>query len=471
MNWMNLKQWLDGLARDTGRRLTRVAPEVTDAEPPAARSSHSTDAKSAAQFWSEATVSGGQAAPHQPQNRRAARIRSWRRRALSRKGARLYSAMKANSQTGSLAMLDEGGMVVSWYERAQSSAAPNDRIVDNHMSQFYVAADLALGLPVRDLCSAAIHGQSTQTGWRRFPAGATCWATTVIEPIWLRDGRLQGFSHVTRPSSDAHQNVRAVKEKGPRRWKVSALRPAGVASAMLALMILGNFAHADAAAGASLPENARKSSYGAGWDCVSGYVRSDMGCKRVVVPANAYLDASGTSWACDRGYRNTNNACAPVQIPSNAYLDSSSGAGWKCVRGYREVRDACVAVEIPANAYAIDSSYGSGWECDRGFRLTAGACVAVTVPANAYLVRQGDDWKCDRGFKKVAEACTAVQVPPNAYLDSQGNSWSCERGFRRGETQCEAVQLPTNSHLSYSGDAWRCDSGFSREGALCTTPD
>lgn len=375
--------------------------------------------------------------------------------------------MQANSQTGSLAMLDEGGMVVSWYERAENGPSPKD-VVDNHMSQFYVAADLALGLPVRDLCSAAIHGHSTQTGWRRFPDGGTCWATTVIEPIWLRDGRLQGFSHVTSRSSDAHRNVRAVKVKdqGPRRWKVSALRPA-VASAMLVLMVLGNFAHADNAAKASLPENARKSSYGNGWDCVSGYVRTDEGCARVAVPANAYLDASGSGWACERGYRNTNRACTPVQVPSNAYLDNSYGAGWKCLRGYREQRDACVAVEVPANAHAIDSSYGSGWECDRGFRLTSGACVAVAVPANAYLVRQGDDWKCERGFRKVAEACTAVQVPPNAYLDSQGNSWNCERGFRKGDTQCESVQLPTNSHLSYSGDNWRCDSGFRRQGALC----
>lgn len=469
MNWMNLRQWLGSLARDTGSRLDRVAPAVSDAEPPATHSSPVSDAKSAALFWSEATISSGQATPQHP-NRRAARIRSWRKRALSRKGARLYSAMQANSQTGALAMLDEGGMVVSWYERTEDGAALNDGVVDNHMSQFYVAADLALGLPVRDLCSAAIHGRSMQTGWRRFPDGGTCWATTVIEPIWLRDGRLQGFSHVTSRSSDAHQNVRAVKveDQGPRRLKISALRPA-VASAMLVLMVLGNFAHADNAIQVSLPDNARKSPYGNGWDCVSGYVRGDEGCTRVKVPANAYLDASGSSWACERGYKNANNACSPVQLPSNAYLDNSYGAGWKCLRGYREERDACVTVVVPANAHAVDSSYGSGWECNRGFRSTSGACVAVAVPTNAYLVRQGDDWKCDRGFTKAAEACVAVMVPANAYLDSQGNSWNCERGFRRGNTNCEAVPLPTNSHLSYSGDNWRCDSGYRRQGELCIT--
>lgn len=466
MNWMKLKQWLEGLAREAGRRLNRVAPEATERESPATRSSHSTDVKSAALFWSAATISDGQAVPHQSLSRRAERIRSWRRGALSRKGARLYSAMKANSQTGSLAMLDEGGMVMSWYERAESGAA-HDGVVDNHMSQFYVAADLALGLPVRDLCSAAIHGHSTQAGWRRFPEGATCWATTVIEPIWLRDGRLQGFSHVTRRSSDAHQNVRAVKDKRPlRRWKVSAYGP-GVASAMLVLMVAGSFAHADGATEAPMPEHARKSSYGSGWDCVSGYARTDDRCARVAVPANAYLDASGSSWACDRGYRNNNNTCTPVQIPGNAYLDSSYGAGWKCMRGYRDVRGACAAVEIPANAHAADSSYGSGWECNRGFQAASGACAAVAVPVNGYLTRQGDSWNCERGFKKIAEGCTAVRVPPNGYLDAHGNSWNCERGFRRGDTECEAIQLPTNSHLSYSGDNWRCDSGFHRQDALC----
>lgn len=462
---INLKQWVGGLKNAVGRRPVRVAPHVTDPE----RATRSKAVDSAA-MPCDASVEGEQAAYPRPRNRRAERIRSWRRRALLRKGARLHSAMKANSETGSLAMLDDGGIVVSWYERAEGGAA-DDRVVDNHMSQFYVAEDLALGLPVRDLCSAAIHGHSTQTGWRRFPEGATCWATTVIEPIMLRDGRLQGFSHVTRRSSDAHSNVRAVQDRAtPRRWKGNAqgLGLPGATLVALMLMVVGSAVHVASAAESSIPQHTRKSSYGGGWECLSGYSRSGDGCAPVVVPANAYLDASGSSWACKRGYRNIDNACAPVKVPRNAYLEGSYGPGWECARGYREAQGACVAVVIPANAYAVDSAHGLGWECNRGFKLASGACVGVAVPVNGYLTRQGDDWKCDRGFKQVSDACTAIQLPANAYLDRRGNDWICERGFRKGDTQCEAVQLPASSHLTYSGDDWRCDTGFRRQGTVCT---
>jgi len=209
LNWMNLPRKIKKLAQDV-RGVIRVAPKVAKRE----RSSSSAVTESAPLLQADSSPdSGQQAANRQPRSRRAERISSWRRRALSRKGAQLYSAMRANSQAGSLAMLDEGGIVIAWYERAESNDSTYEGVVDTHMSQFYVAEDQALGLPVRDLCSAAIHGRSTQAGWRRFPRGTTCWATTVIEPIWLRDGRLQGFSHVTRRSSDATENMRAEKPR------------------------------------------------------------------------------------------------------------------------------------------------------------------------------------------------------------------------------------------------------------------
>lgn len=391
VNWMSLTRKMEELAHDVRCAIHGVAPEAAKRE----RSSSSVVAESAALLRTDAPPEQEQPAYRQPRSPRAERIRSWRRRALWRKGAQLYSAMQANSQAGSLAMLDEGGMVIAWYERAESNASSADEcVVDTHMSQFYVAEDQALGVPVRDLCSAAIHGRSTQTGWRRFPRGATCWATTVIKPIMLRDGRLQGFSHVTRPSSDRPQNMSAEKPKLTlhlRNIRAHAVAHSSSMLAALALIAAGDFAHAEGAVADSRPQSARKAAYGSGWECVSGYRRTDSGCARVIVPPNAYLDASGSDWACERGYRNINNACAEVRVPINAYLDDSYGEGWRCGRGHREVKGTCAAIEVPANAHALDSSYGSGWECDRGFQLLSGACVAVVVPANGFLTNPGDD--------------------------------------------------------------------------------
>jgi two-component system CheB/CheR fusion protein len=98
-------------------------------------------------------------------------------------------------------MLDEDGVIVAWYERARDIELGKAPIIDCHVSNLYVTADVMLGIPIRELCSATIHGSSAQQGWRRGSDGATFWGSTVIQSVRLRDGRLQGFSHVTREAA------------------------------------------------------------------------------------------------------------------------------------------------------------------------------------------------------------------------------------------------------------------------------
>jgi hypothetical protein len=157
-------------------------------------------------------------APREPSQR----TRMWRRRALLRKGARLYSTMDASSDLVSLAMLDEDGVVVAWHERARDADLGESSVVDQHVSQLYVAEDVARGMPARDLCNAALHGNDMQRGWRRAPDGSTFWAMTVIEPLMLRDGRLQGFSYVTRR--------RSAPWKKEKRTDACAVKTGGIAT-------------------------------------------------------------------------------------------------------------------------------------------------------------------------------------------------------------------------------------------------
>jgi hypothetical protein len=131
-------------------------------------------------------------------DRRFARVRSWRRRVLLRRGARMHAVMGADAENCSLAMLDEEGVVVSWYGRADGNDRGADHVVDRHVSQFYVPEDIARKQPLSDLQAATAGGSNTRQGWRRGPDGISFWGTTVIEAVLLRDGRLQGFSYVTR---------------------------------------------------------------------------------------------------------------------------------------------------------------------------------------------------------------------------------------------------------------------------------
>jgi hypothetical protein len=130
-------------------------------------------------------------------NRRADKIRSWRRRALLKRGARLHMANGLDTQPSSLAMLDEAGMIVCWYGCSIGHDYVSEDVLDRHLSLFYGSEEVARRLPHRDLRAAVIEGSITRRAWRRRPDGSTFWGTIVIEPVVLRDGRVQGFSFVT----------------------------------------------------------------------------------------------------------------------------------------------------------------------------------------------------------------------------------------------------------------------------------
>lgn len=132
------------------------------------------------------------------------KVIEWRRRVLVRKGARLHASMLERSDGGSLAMLDSLGMVVCWYDGAKGlKASPENAVLSQHVSQFYVPADVATNVPAAHLKRAASSGSSTEPGWRQHSDGSTYWAITVIQAIALQGGPVQGFSHIVRESDDS----------------------------------------------------------------------------------------------------------------------------------------------------------------------------------------------------------------------------------------------------------------------------
>jgi hypothetical protein len=156
------------------------------------------------------------------------KVRSWRRRALLKRGARMHSAMGPDAKDYSLAMLDETGVVVSWYGRADGNDHAADHVVDRHVSQFYVADDIASRQPLRDLHAATVEGSSTRRGWRRQADGTAFWGTTVIDAVVLRDGRLQGFSYLTNSSAGPWEKVSLAQSAYPRQNGSNDDLPTGI---------------------------------------------------------------------------------------------------------------------------------------------------------------------------------------------------------------------------------------------------
>lgn len=129
-------------------------------------------------------------------DRRSDKIRTWRRRALLKRGARLHMARTSAGQPGSLAMLDEAGIVVCWYGSSDGRDYSSEEVVDRHLSMFYVSEDVARRQPHRDLRAAVIEGRVSRQAWRRRSDGSAFRGAIDIEPVVLRDGRVQGFSYV-----------------------------------------------------------------------------------------------------------------------------------------------------------------------------------------------------------------------------------------------------------------------------------
>lgn len=153
----------------------------------------------------------GQAPDH------SAKVRMWRRRALLRKGAGLHVASVGRNDDFSLAVLDPAGIVVCWYGRRGEKETEHSPVIGRHVSQFYLARDVATDVPRRDLSAATTLGRSTREGWRLQADRQAFWAVTNIETLSRRDGRLQGFVHVIRPGRDPAQRVPVARPRPARQ--------------------------------------------------------------------------------------------------------------------------------------------------------------------------------------------------------------------------------------------------------------
>jgi hypothetical protein len=142
----------------------------------------------------------------------------WRNRLLIKRGATMHATSIARGDGCAIAILDQRGMVHSWHDSLPGATGFDFRILGTHVSQFYLAQDVALLRPDRDLIAACLHGSNTQQGWHRRPNGSKFWGVTVIEPIHLENGELYGYSHVTRFGQDPRARALADVRPAPTQY-------------------------------------------------------------------------------------------------------------------------------------------------------------------------------------------------------------------------------------------------------------
>jgi formate hydrogenlyase transcriptional activator len=103
-------------------------------------------------------------------------------------------------------MLDLEGRVATWNpgaERIKGYRA--EEILGQHFSRFYIQEDIEQHKPWRLLEEAKEKGRCEDEGWRVRKDGSRFWADVVITALHARDGRLIGFSKVTRDFTSRHR--------------------------------------------------------------------------------------------------------------------------------------------------------------------------------------------------------------------------------------------------------------------------
>ncbi|OQP50221.1 hypothetical protein A4D02_26860 [Niastella koreensis] len=96
-------------------------------------------------------------------------------------------------------MLDKEGTIVNWNKGAEKIKGYKEvEIVGRNFQEFYLAEDRKKGLPLQLLELARQTGKALHEGWRKRKDGSVFWGSIVLTAIHNDEGRVIGFTKVTR---------------------------------------------------------------------------------------------------------------------------------------------------------------------------------------------------------------------------------------------------------------------------------
>jgi PAS domain S-box-containing protein len=127
------------------------------------------------------------------------------------------------------------GYITSWNVGAEHiKGYQADEIIGQHFSRFYTEEDLERGRPQTALVTAMDEGRSEDEGWRVRKDGSRFWANVVITPLRDQEGKLIGFSKITRDLSERKQAENVVQAARSELARMARVTTVGELTASVA---------------------------------------------------------------------------------------------------------------------------------------------------------------------------------------------------------------------------------------------
>jgi len=129
----------------------------------------------------------------------------------------IYRMMAEQTVDYALFALDAEGRIATWNRGAEriKGYAPEE-IIGRHFSVFYTREAIESGWPDEELRLAAREGRLEDEGWRLRKDGSRFWASVVITALRDENGKLLGFSKVTRDLTERKKHEEALRQSEER---------------------------------------------------------------------------------------------------------------------------------------------------------------------------------------------------------------------------------------------------------------